>query len=132
MTEATEAQGRSVVPVLKKKRRVLAPKVVAVAKVALKPFVQTPTLEIVRYANRKLYAREVKDYVCFVQVYHTIAQGRDVRVMCGVTERDITAYVLGEVFSRVCARRDFVSPQKLMQLLREHGPEADVKKHIPA
>lgn len=81
-----------------------------------------PPLEVKRYANRKIYVPEFKQYINFAGLYEQLLTGRDIVVTCVATQRDVTSQVLGMIYQDMCINTGHVGHKELAANIRAYGP----------
>jgi polyhydroxyalkanoate synthesis regulator protein len=71
----------------------------------------------IRYANRKLYSRDLSRYINLSEVNELINSGYSVKIKQHGSDQDVTPLALGELIRRMPAKE--VNLQKITQLIQE-------------
>lgn len=81
-------------------------------------------MNVKRYANRKLYDSDTKQYVTLPNVAQAVRSGQEVKAHDHVTGEDITSRVLAQVIAHEEATSPRVSADVLAKVIREGMPDA--------
>ena len=84
----------------------------------------TKTLVIKKYANRRLYDTEKSAYVTLEQVAEQVRQGRWVEVRDAKTNEDVTAVILTQVLLERARGKNFLFPPPVLHLMIRYGDTA--------
>lgn len=76
---------------------------------------------IKKYANRKLYHTNRKQYITLEGIFELIQAGESVQVVDNETGSDITAPILSQVVLLSRGRRSVIPPQVLTDLIQSSG-----------
>jgi len=81
----------------------------------------TPVLQLKKYANRRLYDAENSCHVTLDQVAAHIREGRLVQVVDAKTQEDVTAFILTQIVLEEAKNRNSLLPVPLLHLIIRYG-----------
>lgn len=81
----------------------------------------TPVLQLKKYANRRLYDAENSCHVTLDQVAAHIREGRLVQVVDAKTQEDVTAFILTQIVLEEAKHRNSLLPVPLLHLIIRYG-----------
>lgn len=79
------------------------------------------TLNLKKYANRRLYDTEKSAYVTLDDVMEAIRRGRRIAVAEAKTGEDVTAFILTQIILEKSRQRNSLLPVSLLHLIVQYG-----------
>ena len=82
---------------------------------------ETKTLQLKKYTNRRLYDTEKSAYVTLDYVTDTIRQGRQIQVTDAKTGEDVTSSILTQIVLEEARKKKYLLPPPLLYLIIQYG-----------
>ena len=75
-----------------------------------------PTVQIIRYPNRKLYNKDSSSYVKLNEIIGIIKEGNEIEVIDNATQKDLTNDTLAKLLSKLQLKRE-----DMLSIIDLHG-----------
>jgi len=79
------------------------------------------SIELKKYANRRLYYADQKKFVALVEVAELIRRGQQVKVIDAKTREDVTAFILTQIVLEQARNHHTLLPVPLLHLIIQYG-----------